>query len=169
MWEHDVNRAGKRISCWERKAERRAAQHNTRSPRGPRARTCVWALCTCLFLIWGCVCISISMRILICNYYEAHLCSSSRAVTLIYSCVPQEATLAVLRAHSHTISHSPNSPHSQSRWRFNPALSHTLPHTRDLTQPHIVSLSPLVKINHGLLAQKEKHGLAVNNLCEVPQ
>lgn len=64
------------------------------------------------FWFGGCVCISVSMRILICNYYEAHLCSSARAVTLIYSYLSQEATLAVLHTHSHTISHSQNSTHS---------------------------------------------------------
>lgn len=118
--------------------------HAAREAR-ERARVCVSTMYMSAFDLGVCVWISISMRILICNYYEAHLCSSSRAVTLIYSCVPnlKEATLAVLRAHSHTISHSPNSPHSQSRWRFNPALSHTPPtHQRFDPDSYCLSVSP---------------------------
>lgn len=93
--------------------------------------------------------------ILICNYYEAHLCSSARAVTLIYSYVPQEATLAVLHAHSHTVSHS-HTPLTHSLAGDLTQCSHTLPHAKDLNEPHFVSLSPRVKTNHGYVGAKEK-------------
>lgn len=130
--------------------------HSTRaeSPGSVRCLCvrCTWAQYTCLLLIWGCVCVSVSSFVIIMR----HIYAPVPELSLWYTHMYLRRLLWLSCMHIHTQSHTPKTPLTHSLAGDLTQCSHTLPHAKDLNEPHFVSLSPRVKTNHGYVGAKEK-------------